>query len=85
MEPPTRVTPRYVFKRLLKKVADKGYTFYIGPELEFFYFKDNKSTEVMDAGGYFDARPWTWGATSGERQSSRSSPWGLRWSIATTR
>jgi len=54
--------PRFVFKRLLKKVADKGYTFYIGPELEFFYFKDNKSTEVMDAGGYFDARPLDMGS-----------------------
>ena len=49
--------PRYVFKRLLKKVAEKGFTFYLGPELEYFYFKDNASTEVLDAGGYFDSRP----------------------------
>ena len=49
--------PRYVFKRLLKKVADKGYTYYIGPELEYFYFKDNKGTETLDGGGYFDSRP----------------------------
>jgi glutamine synthetase len=54
--------PRYVFKRLLKKVADKGYTFYIGPELEFFYFKDNKGTEILDTGGYFDARPLDMGS-----------------------
>ncbi len=26
--------PRYVLKRLLQKVNDQGYTFYIGPELE---------------------------------------------------
>ncbi|MFA6771535.1 MAG: glutamine synthetase, partial [Dehalococcoidales bacterium] len=34
-----------------------GYTFYVGPELEYFYFKDSKSTEVLDAGGYFDMIP----------------------------
>jgi len=49
--------PRYVFKRLLKKVAEKGYTFYLGPELEYFYFKDDQGTEILDRGGYFDARP----------------------------
>ena len=32
--------PRYVMKRLLKNVAEKGFTFYLGPELEYFYFKD---------------------------------------------
>ncbi|MFW5989127.1 MAG: type I glutamate--ammonia ligase [Desulfosudaceae bacterium] len=49
--------PRYVLKRLLKKVADRGYTFFLGPELEYFYFKDNAGTEILDKGGYFDARP----------------------------
>jgi glutamine synthetase len=49
--------PRFVFKRLLKKVAKKGFTFYIGPELEYFYFKDNRNPEVLDSGGYFDTRP----------------------------
>jgi glutamine synthetase len=48
---------RYILKRLLKKVAAKGYTFYLGPELEYFYFKDNGATEILDSGGYFDARP----------------------------
>jgi len=49
--------PRYVFKRLLKKVAEQGYTFYLGPELEYFYFKNNTATETIDSGGYFDCRP----------------------------
>ena len=49
--------PRYVLKRILKKVADQGYTFYLGPELEYFYFKDHTCTEVLDKGGYFDSRP----------------------------
>jgi glutamine synthetase len=49
--------PRYILKRLLKKVAEDGYTFYLGPELEYFYFKDNTCTELLDPGGYFDSRP----------------------------
>jgi glutamine synthetase len=49
--------PRYVFKRLLNKVAEQGYTSYMGPELEYFYFKDHKHTEIIDEGGYFDSRP----------------------------
>ncbi len=46
--------PRYVLKRNLKKAADLGYTFYVGPELEYFYFKDINGTEFLDQGGYFD-------------------------------
>jgi glutamine synthetase len=49
--------PRYVLKRLLSKVAEQGYIFYVGPELEYFYFKDNTGTEFIDLGGYFDSRP----------------------------
>ncbi|MGD9038869.1 MAG: glutamine synthetase family protein [Desulfobacteraceae bacterium] len=54
---PYKGDPRYVFKRLLSKVAEQGYTYYIGPELEYFYFKDHKCTEIIDEGGYFDSRP----------------------------
>jgi len=49
--------PRYVLKKNLKKAADLGYTYYTGPELEFFYFRDNKINEPLDAGGYFDMDP----------------------------
>jgi glutamine synthetase len=49
--------PRYVLKRVLQRAKDKGYTYYIGPEPEFFYFADNKSTQTLDEGGYFDATP----------------------------
>ena len=49
--------PRYVLKKNLKKAADLGFIFYVGPELEFFYFKDSKSTEILDSGGYFDLTP----------------------------
>ncbi len=49
--------PRYILKKNLKRTADLGYTFYVGPELEFFYFKDSNGTEVLDQGGYFDLMP----------------------------
>jgi glutamine synthetase len=49
--------PRFALKRNLKKAADLGYTMYVGPELEFFYFADDKGTEVLDHGGYFDLTP----------------------------
>ncbi len=49
--------PRYVLKKNLKRAADMGYTFYVGPELEYFYFQDSKGTEPLDQGGYFDMTP----------------------------
>jgi glutamine synthetase len=49
--------PRFVLKRNLKRAADLGYTFYVGPELEFFYFQDSASTVPLDQGGYFDMTP----------------------------
>lgn len=49
--------PRFVLKRNLARAARLGYTFNAGPELEFFYFKGNGSTETIDEGGYFDLTP----------------------------
>lgn len=49
--------PRYILKRNLKKAQKHGFTYYVGPELEFFYFKQNDGTEVLDNGGYFDLTP----------------------------
>jgi len=49
--------PRYVLKRNLEKAAEKGFTYYVGPELEYFYFKNSEGTEFLDRGGYFDMVP----------------------------
>ena len=49
--------PRYVLRRNLKRAADLGYTFYVGPELEYFYFANAEGTELLDQGGYFDMAP----------------------------
>lgn len=46
--------PRYALKRNLARLKDKGYTFYLGPELEYFYFRNDKEPVILDEGGYFD-------------------------------
>lgn len=49
--------PRYVLKRNLKKAADLGFTYYVGPEAEYFYFRSPQDPEPLDKGGYFDLIP----------------------------
>ncbi len=49
--------PRYALRRVLGKAAKMGYTMYVGPELEFFYFADENGTDILDKGGYFDLTP----------------------------
>lgn len=46
--------PRRVLKHVLAKAASNGYTAYVSPEIEYFYFKDAKHPEPLDTGGYFD-------------------------------
>ncbi len=49
--------PRYVLYRQLEKAAKLGYTYNVGPELEFFLFaKDGDQIAPLphDRGGYFD-------------------------------
>ena len=49
--------PRGVLKRNLSEAKKMGYTFNIGPELEYFYFRNSGGTEILDKGGYFDLTP----------------------------
>lgn len=49
--------PRWALRRNLKKAEDMGFKFYIGPELEYFYFLDSNYPEGLDKGGYFDLTP----------------------------
>ena len=46
--------PRRVLAGVVNKAADMGYEANLGPEVEYFYFKDAHGTEVLDHGGYFD-------------------------------
>ncbi len=50
--------PRGVLKRLMAKIAERGWVYNIGPEPEFFLFKGTNGHGVHpvphDVGGYFD-------------------------------
>ncbi|WP_232700088.1 type I glutamate--ammonia ligase [Brevibacillus daliensis] len=54
--------PRYILKKVMKEAEEMGYTnFYVGPEPEFFLFKNDAKGEptldLNDQGGYFDFAP----------------------------
>jgi glutamine synthetase len=55
---PSYADPRYVLKRTLTKAADKGFTFYTHPEIEFYLFKGEPTPGAapvpVDRSGYFD-------------------------------
>jgi glutamine synthetase len=51
--------PRWVMRRALERAKGMGFdNFFIGPELEYFYFRSAETNgnppEVLDKGGYFD-------------------------------
>src|SRR5213079_3180281 len=46
--------PRNVLRLALDRMHSMGFdTFNVGPEAEYFLFKDEKGTETLDEGGYF--------------------------------
>src|SRR5213595_3737470 len=46
--------PRHVLRRALERMSSLGFDrFNVGPELEYFLFKDQAGTETLDEGGYF--------------------------------
>ncbi|MFA5356404.1 MAG: glutamine synthetase family protein [Candidatus Omnitrophota bacterium] len=47
--------PRHILKRALERAKKMGFDhYYVGPELEFFYFKSDQAADILDKGGYFD-------------------------------
>jgi len=58
---PAVADPRYVLKRTLQKAADRGFTFYTHPEIEFYLLKSSEpgpnGLEPVDKAGYFDNVP----------------------------
>jgi glutamine synthetase len=58
---PAFADPRNVLMRALGKAAEKGFTFYTHPEVEFFLFKNSPERGVapvpVDEVGYFDHSP----------------------------
>jgi len=58
---PAVADPRNVLKRTLATAADRGFTFYTHPEIEFYLLKSNKLENgqpvPVDSAGYFDNVP----------------------------
>ncbi len=58
---PSYADPRWVLKRTLSRAAERGFTFYTHPEIEFSLFKKlpapDELPEPVDASGYFDHTP----------------------------
>ncbi|HUF83522.1 MAG TPA: glutamine synthetase family protein, partial [Acidimicrobiia bacterium] len=46
--------PRFVLKRNLERAREKGFTFYAGPEMEFYYFESADKPVPLDRASYFD-------------------------------
>ena len=46
--------PRNVLRRNLERAREKGFNFYAGPEMEFFYFESADAPIPLDRAGYFD-------------------------------
>ena len=49
--------PRFVLQKNLQRAQKMGFTYCVGPELEYFYFNNPKNTIILDKGGYFDLTP----------------------------
>lgn len=58
---PYRESPRYILKQVMKQAKEKGYTFKVNPECEFFLFHtdDNgrPTTVTHEQAGYMDLSP----------------------------
>lgn len=50
--------PRYILSKMLRRAKEEGYTFYVGPECEFFLFHTDENnmptTITYDQASYFD-------------------------------
>ena len=58
---PFQGDPRYILKKAIKEATELGYTFNVGPELEFFLFhmeENGQPTTIShERAGYFDLGP----------------------------
>ncbi len=49
--------PRSTLRRTLARAEQRGWTFTVGPELEYFYFTGDEDPRPLDKAGYFDLTP----------------------------
>jgi glutamine synthetase len=48
---------RGVLRRAIGRAKKSGFIYYVGAEIEYFYFKSDKAAEVIDEGSYFELIP----------------------------
>jgi glutamine synthetase len=48
---------RGVLKRAIERAGKSGFIYYVGAEIEYFYFKSDKAPELIDEGSYFELIP----------------------------
>ena len=46
--------PRHVLRRNLEAALERGFTFFVGPEMEFYYFRSSRKPKPVDRAGFFD-------------------------------
>jgi len=49
--------PRYILRRVQDKAKEIGYSYNVGPEMEFFLFKSKEARAYHDTASYFDFSP----------------------------
>ncbi len=54
---PFESDPRRVLRNNLQRAEEMGFSYFVGPELEFFYFENDRTPKILDQGGYFDIFP----------------------------
>ena len=83
----SRAIPRYVLKRNLERAREKGFTFFVGPEMEFFYFRVRRRTpSPLDNAGLLRPHRARHRLTScASRRSCSSRRWASRSSTRSTR
>ena len=73
--------PRYVLKRAVKRAADMGYTFQVGPECEFFLFHTDEegrpTTQSHERASYFDVSPIDLGEKCAQGHCAESGGYGI--------
>lgn len=86
---PSLGDPRHVLKQALAKAKEKGFTFYVHPEIEFYLFESRmtgrrlRSRSMRAATSTMCRAAPAW--TSAAPPSTCSSRWASRWSTRTTR
>ncbi|UCE11865.1 MAG: glutamine synthetase [Candidatus Thorarchaeota archaeon] len=56
-EIPFEGAPRNILRRMTRKTDDKGWSYNVGPELEFFLFGSKTDDGFLDRASYFDFSP----------------------------